>query len=208
MCKMGTPHHIIIMLKAIREQLGVKREGEVFVIDPKTWVVAYRGPVAGAQAAIDQVMAGKVTTTTRAAMNDGKAIAFPEQERAADVLEDWPARRRGHLLTADLADLGVAPARPIKPPPFDTPAALLGGLYVLEGSRLGGAVLRRRLPPGSPSRFLSAPAPNASWSRLLALLERELGRESDLAAAVAAAQAVFGSFERAGKTDLERRLGR
>ena len=68
----------------VGEQLGAKREGEVFVIDPKTWVVAYRGPIAGAQAAIEQVMAGKVTTTTRVAMNDGKAIAFPEQERAAD----------------------------------------------------------------------------------------------------------------------------
>ncbi len=127
---------------------------------------------------------------------------------AGAILDDWPARRRAHLLTADLADLGAEPSRPIEPPPFTARAATLGGLYVLEGSRLGGAVLRRRLPPGAPMRFLSAPAPNGAWSRLVALLEHELGREADLVEAIAAARAVFSAFERAGSRDVETPLDR
>ena len=111
--------------------------------------------------------------------------------------------RRAGLLEADLADLGVARPEPVEAPRFDTPAALLGGLYVLEGSRLGGAVLRRRLPPGAVSRFLGAAAPDGAWTRLLALLEDKLDRGDELAAAVEVARAVFRCFERAGSRDLE-----
>jgi peroxiredoxin len=68
----------------VGEQLGVKREGEVFVIEPQTWTVAYRGPVAGATAAIARVMDSKVTTTTQVALNEGRTIAFPAKARAAD----------------------------------------------------------------------------------------------------------------------------
>jgi hypothetical protein len=84
----------------VGEQLKVQREGEVFVIDPKTWIVAYRGPVAGAQAAIDKVMAGKITDTTRVAMNDGKAVAFPAQERPADLAKISYAKDVAPILQA------------------------------------------------------------------------------------------------------------
>ena len=131
-----------------------------------------------------------------------------ERGGAATLLDDWPARRRGHLLRTDLADLGAEPGPPAAAPAFGSVAAVLGGLYVLEGSRLGGAVLRGRLPAGAPARFLAAPAPPGAWSRLLALLEDELGREADLAAAVAAAKAVFGVFEQVGRRDVETALGR
>jgi heme oxygenase len=127
---------------------------------------------------------------------------------AAAVLDDWPARRRAHLLLADLADLGADARPPVPAPAFDTAPALLGGLYVLEGSRLGGAVLRRRLPAAAPARFLAAAAPQGSWGRLLALLETKLHRQADLAEAVAAARAVFRCFERAGTADLETSVGR
>lgn len=127
---------------------------------------------------------------------------------AAGVLGDWPARRRGHLLLADLEALGVAPGPAVSSPVFDSRAAVLGGLYVLEGSRLGGAVLRRTIPEGAPVKFLSAPTPPGAWSRFVALLEDELGREADLAAAVAAARAVFGAFEQVGRRDVETLLGR
>lgn len=68
----------------VGEQLGVKREAEVFVIEPQTWTVAYRGPVSGAAAAIEAVMAGKVTTTTQVAVTEGRMIAFPQKAKAAD----------------------------------------------------------------------------------------------------------------------------
>ena len=67
----------------VGEQLGVTREGEVFVINPKTWTVAYRGPVSGAGAAIAAVAAGQPAPQSRVAMTTGRTIAFPERERAA-----------------------------------------------------------------------------------------------------------------------------
>lgn len=66
----------------VGEQLGATREGEVFVIDPKTWTVAYRGPLAGAGAAIAAVTAGRPVANPRVAVT-GRAIAYPERERAA-----------------------------------------------------------------------------------------------------------------------------
>ncbi|MBL8555257.1 MAG: redoxin domain-containing protein [Phenylobacterium sp.] len=65
----------------IGEGLGVTRAAEVFVIDPKTWTVAYRGPVDGAKAAVAGLVAGeKVAAVTRAAT--GGVIAFPERGKA------------------------------------------------------------------------------------------------------------------------------
>ncbi len=43
----------------VGEQLQVKRAAETIVINPKTWQVAYRGPVSGAKDAIDAVSGGR-----------------------------------------------------------------------------------------------------------------------------------------------------
>ena len=66
----------------VGEQLAVTRAAEAIVLDPKTWRVAYRGPVAGARGeawtkdAITAVTTGgRVTMAARAA--SGKQIAFP-----------------------------------------------------------------------------------------------------------------------------------
>src|SRR5207245_557034 len=68
----------------VGEALGVQREGEVFVIDPKTWNVAYRGPLSGeTQPAIDAVLTAKATSTTRVAVTAGQAITFPERAKQA-----------------------------------------------------------------------------------------------------------------------------
>jgi peroxiredoxin len=69
----------------VGESLGVQREGEVFVINPKTWTVAYRGPLdARAGQALDALVAGHAPPVTRVAVTAGKAIAFPEKAHAAD----------------------------------------------------------------------------------------------------------------------------
>ncbi len=70
---------------------------------------------------------------------------------------DLDARRRSHLLRADLAWLGEPDATPLPLlPPFDSAAAALGALYVVEGSTLGGRHLARALdailPPGEEGR--------------------------------------------------------
>jgi hypothetical protein len=69
----------------VGESLGVQREGEVFVIDPKTWTVAYRGPLdAHAGQALDALLAGQKPSVTRVAYTAGKPVAFPERAHAAD----------------------------------------------------------------------------------------------------------------------------
>ena len=88
-------------LQLVGEQLGVKREGEVFVIDPKAgFKVAYRGPLddrfakarldikAGAKnaytaSAIDAVLAGQPVRDPRIDVKFGQPIAFPERGKAA-----------------------------------------------------------------------------------------------------------------------------
>jgi len=73
----------------VGEGLGVKREGEVFVLDPRTWRTAYRGPVSGAghaytADAIDAVLAGKAPDVASVALTAGKPVAFPEEARKAE----------------------------------------------------------------------------------------------------------------------------
>ncbi len=66
----------------VGEELNITRAAEVIVIDPRGWTIAYRGPVDGAKAAIDALVAGqKVALTTRPAQ--GQMIAFPERAKAA-----------------------------------------------------------------------------------------------------------------------------
>ena len=58
-------------------------------------------------------------------------------------------RRKAHLLERDLAALGMSPQEIIHLPrccplmPLPAPAAVLGAMYVLEGSTLGGALIAR-----------------------------------------------------------------
>jgi heme oxygenase len=117
----------------------------------------------------------------------------------ADVLPDWPSRQRAALLRQDLGDIMRADVVAIDPPVFDTVPALLGGVYVLEGSRLGGALMERSLPPGVPGRFLRARGEPGAWRRLLARMDELLYEPPSLAVASRSAQAVFSSFELAGR---------
>lgn len=69
------------------------------------------------------------------------------RHRAEELGPAWeiPERQRAHLI---LADLGVpADQLPLCPtmPPLATVPQLLGAMYVLEGSTLGGQVLARQL---------------------------------------------------------------
>jgi heme oxygenase (biliverdin-IX-beta and delta-forming) len=139
-----------------------------------------------------------------------QASAFLPVEAALDAagaavfVPDWPERRRGAALRADLADLSVtAPELSLPPPHFPGKAPVLGALYVIEGSRLGGALLKRALPAAFPRRFLDARQAAGSWRRLLELIERDLFRPEARSAAIAAACAVFERFARAAETRLE-----
>ncbi|SMF77034.1 biliverdin-producing heme oxygenase [Allosphingosinicella indica] len=122
-----------------------------------------------------------------------------------DLVPDWHERRRGDALRADLSRLGVAipdGAHPV----FAGEADVLGALYVLEGSRLGGSLLKKSIQADFPRAFLDAPQPPGAWRKLLALIDVTLNRPDQTDRAVEAACMVFGAFESSGARVLE--LGR
>jgi hypothetical protein len=69
-------------LQLIGESLGASRAGEVFVINPVGWKLAYRGPVESA-APVVEALAGGGTVTPSKADVQGCAIAMPEQGKRA-----------------------------------------------------------------------------------------------------------------------------
>ncbi|MBA4763021.1 biliverdin-producing heme oxygenase [Sphingomonas sp.] len=118
----------------------------------------------------------------------------------AALVPDWPERRRTTLIRSDLADLGLAQPQP-QPDALTlaTDAAALGAIYVLEGARLGGALLARNVPMDLPGRFIrSAPAP-MRWRSLIEVLDKTLKTEAQRDAAIGAARAVFDLFWRGAR---------
>lgn len=127
------------------------------------------------------------------------------------------------LLQQGLADHGLTPFQPflhprldalqadadllfLRAPDFDIPAPaltgaheLLGGLYVLLGSNLGGRVIYRSLKENSKLNELSefhfysssGKYPAKEWPQFCRLLDQHLQTQSDLEAAKRGAEAVF-----------------
>lgn len=116
-----------------------------------------------------------------------------ERDGVADVVGDWRDRRRSGLLASDLSDLDLDANPRIATPSFPTEAALLGALYVLEGSRLGGAMLVRSVPSDLPKSFLSPGNPEA-WRAFVQVLDERLSSDDDVAVAAQAANDVFDIF--------------
>jgi heme oxygenase len=112
---------------------------------------------------------------------------------AADILPDWSDRMRSQALLSDLDAMGLAAPAPVPTPTFETDAALLGGLYVLEGSRLGGAMLVRTVPDSLPKSFL-LPGNPAAWRAFVTVLDERLSSAASVDAAAVSAMAVFDAF--------------
>jgi len=137
------------------------------------------------------------------------AAVLPPLEAALDTAPPqdlppgWPQRRRAGALLDDLAQLGLEAPQPSNMPAPATAAARVGALYVLEGSRLGGILLRRRLAeaqPGAPSAYLAHGEGQPLWRTFLEWLDsRSLG-PAETAAAIDGARGVFAAFEAGFKT--------
>jgi heme oxygenase len=126
-----------------------------------------------------------------------------ERAGVAAIVPDWPCRRRSQLLRDDLAALDAAlPAQEPAPDLLGAPA-ILGAVYVVEGSRLGGATLRRDLAPGLPQSFLADKRVPGGWRKLLETLDHSLYETAAIDSALQAARAVFGCFEAGGRRILE-----
>ena len=115
----------------------------------------------------------------------------------AGDLTDWPIRRRTEALTADLAALGMAAAPPGVVPTCGRGAEALGAAYVLEGSRLGAAVLLRLVAPGLPTAFLRHGTGQGLWRSFLVQLA--LVPTLDAPAAIRGARRAFAQFLAGGR---------
>jgi heme oxygenase (biliverdin-IX-beta and delta-forming) len=122
---------------------------------------------------------------------------------AAALVADWPERKRGEALLADLATIGGA--APVLQP-FDcdpTPESVMGVIYVVEGSRLGGRYLARQLHPDHPRQYLDADQVTGKWQLFLSQLDEILYDDASRARAVYGALLAFDRFERAGLDRLK-----
>jgi len=93
-----------------------------------------------------------------------------------DTLVDWERHARTNAMLSDLQKIGGAQLK-LDPPTLDSRFAVLGTLYVLEGSRLGSAYLLKHVRSGADPRILGATAYLAHgsgqhlWNDFLDVLE-------------------------------------
>ena len=119
-----------------------------------------------------------------------------------DVLPDWDHRARSKSILCDLARLGGTP-RSLDVPELPDRSAVLGTLYVLEGSRLGAAYLLREVRQCSDAvvsgntAFLSHGAGRPLWPSFLAALERHASELADDGDIVGPARSAFSLFAEA-----------
>lgn len=116
-----------------------------------------------------------------------------EAAGVGEIIEDWPTRKRSEALRSDLAALGLPEPDKVPAPPLSSQADILGALYVLEGSRLGGAMLVRTVPDSLPKTFLT-PGNPAAWRAFVAVLDQRLSSQADIDEAARSAAAVFDAF--------------
>ena len=119
---------------------------------------------------------------------------------ASRLIDKWEEGRRTAAIETDLAALGEPMPAPIAVPTIRGTAELLGTAYVLEGSRLGGRVLRRQVGEGLPANFLGHSS-HAPWSAVVATLDQHLYSDELIGEATAAARQCFGMFLNAARED-------
>ncbi|MBU3079244.1 biliverdin-producing heme oxygenase [Sphingomonas quercus] len=126
------------------------------------------------------------------------SLVLPGFEAAlapAALMPGW--EQRTAALADDLAALGADMPAPLVPAAAMHGAARWGAIYVVEGSRLGGAVLSRRVGAGLPAAYLSAVHRGGAWRRFLAAMDAAAVDESWRRAAIASARSVFAAYRRA-----------
>jgi heme oxygenase (biliverdin-IX-beta and delta-forming) len=149
-------------------------------------------------AALSRLNLGDRADYARFLKFNARTVPVIEAELAAggigEMVEGWNDARRSTAIERDLAELGEAMPEPAPAPPIEGPAALLGTAYVLEGSRLGGQVLQRRIGEGLPAHFLNHPSGVGPWKGLIAVLESHLYSDALIGEAKDAARRCFAWF--------------
>lgn len=124
-------------------------------------------------------------------------------EASLDPAAAWSGwRPRAELLRQDLHELGIGPPTPLAVSERASGARAWGLQYVIEGSRLGGALLSGRLSPGLPRQFLADQG--GGWRAFQDALEQAGGGQGDawLSDAIRGARRVFDLYERAASLEL------
>ena len=132
-----------------------------------------------------------------AAFLTAHARVLPAVEHALADVEALPSfAPRTPQLAADLSALDrLMPAPDMVSPPASD-AAAWGMLYVIEGSRLGGAFLARAVPDPLPKAYLSAAHERGGWRQLLQSLDAAAANGGGMWVhdAIAAARATFDLY--------------
>lgn len=107
------------------------------------------------------------------------------------------------MLMQDLADLGHDAPEPLELAHDGGDAFRWGALYALEGSRLGGAMLARRVGPGLPRAYLSAVHEKGGWLAFQQSLDAaaEDADEEWMDGAKRGAEAAFALFASAARAE-------
>ena len=120
-------------------------------------------------------------------MARGFGTVEPALDRAGAgrVLPEWPARRRAHLT-------GVASPAADDAVEFGSDPEVWGGLYVLEGSRLGGTMLARQHAALAQHPFFAAA--ETFWPTFVRRLDEADAALEDRDGMLAGARKAFGAF--------------
>jgi heme oxygenase len=126
--------------------------------------------------------------------------ALLEAGGVLEILDDWPVRRRTDTLARDMTVMGQVPAAVTDTQGAMTPAGLWGMMYVLEGSRLGGAILAQRVEAGpdatcrAATSYLRHGDGQRLWPTFVAAFDAAPAVNDDFDAVVAGARRTFSMF--------------
>lgn len=127
-----------------------------------------------------------------------------ERAGAGRIDPQWSERRRTLAIQEDLKELDSAlPVHAEMHFKLKTPGQMLGALYVIEGSRLGAAVLSARAQASHDAkvrenvRYLTHGRGSGFWKSAVDLIEQGVVTPASRDEAVEAASQVFRLFENA-----------
>jgi mono/diheme cytochrome c family protein len=126
-------------LQMVGRSLGVTSTAEVFVLNPKTWNVAYHGPETNLSAALDAMIAGQTPKITEAKVS-GTKLNFPDARKATE----WKKISYEKEVAPILANKCVSCHAPGGVAPF-----AMNSYEVVKGfaPMIREAVMSKRMPP-------------------------------------------------------------
>lgn len=180
----------------MHQRIALSTEDDL-VTDDVSAVEALRMATRADHDAVDAAFS-RFSLATRAGYVDfltAHARILPVAERLIapqGLIDGWQGR--AEALLEDLREWGLDAPQEMDLVLPEGEAARWGALYVLEGSRLGGAVLARRIGPGLPVAFLSGVHRQGGWAALLARLNEEDTGPVWRAQAIQGAKALFRAY--------------